>query len=108
MIIGVYGKEVDDDTGKQIMRDFVDSWKERNPNLDMIGAYYHADEQGKNPHVHIDYIPVAHGYRRGLDTQNGLVKALGEMGIQKNGRSTAQIQWEAKQLSGKALQRTWN
>lgn len=97
MIIGVYGKEVDDDTGKQIMRDFVDSWKERNPNLDMIGAYYHADEQGKNPHVHIDYIPVAHGYRRGLDTQNGLVKALGEMGIQKNGRSTAQILWEARE-----------
>lgn len=98
MIIGVYGKEVDDDTGKQIMRDFVDSWKERNPNLDMIGAYYHADEQGKNPHVHIDYIPVAHGYRRGLDTQNGLVKALGEMGIQKNGRSTAQILWEARDV----------
>lgn len=97
MIIGIYGEEVNDDTGKKIMRDFVDNWKERNPNLEMIGAYYHADEQGKNPHVHIDYIPVAHGYKRGLDTQNGLVKAFGEMGIQKTGRITAQIQWESRE-----------
>jgi len=31
------------------------------------------------PHLHIDYIPVGH-YTRGMDTQNGLAKALEEMG----------------------------
>lgn len=97
MIIGIYGDDVDNQKSKEIMKEFVNTWHERNPNLEMIGAYYHADEQGKNPHVHIDYIPVAHGYRRGMDTQNGLVKAFEEMGIQKNGRETAQIQWEAKE-----------
>jgi len=102
MIIGVYGKDeqgkpiCSEEQGKQIMREFVDSWRENNPNLELIGAYYHADEQGE-PHVHIDYIPVAHGYTRGMDTQNGLVKALKEMGFEKNGRITAQIQWEARE-----------
>lgn len=102
MIIGVYGKNENgtpicpEETGKEIMRDFVDDWKQRNPNLELIGAYYHADEQGE-PHVHIDYIPVAHGYSRGMETQNGLVKALGEMGFHKQGKATAQIQWEKRE-----------
>lgn len=97
MIIGVYGENVSDQDGYDIMREFVDTWSDRNPNLEMIGAYYHADEQGKNPHVHIDYVPVAHGYQRGMDTQNGLVKAFGEMGLHKSGRETAQIKWERRE-----------
>lgn len=102
MIIGIYKKDahgkraIPDEVGKEIMREFVDGWKERNPNLEMIGAYYHADEQGA-PHVHIDYIPVAHNCSRGLKTQNGLVKALGEQGFEKKGKETAQIRWERRE-----------
>lgn len=102
MIIGIYGKDkggrpiCPTETGYEIMKQFVNSWQERNPNLEMIGAYYHADELGE-PHVHIDYIPVAHGYLRGLGTQNGLVRALGQMGFEKTGKETAQIQWEARE-----------
>lgn len=96
MIIGIYGDDVPVETGRSIMREFVDSWQRRNPNLELIGAYYHADEEGQ-PHVHIDYIPVAHGYRRGPETQTGLVKALGEMGFKKTGRDTAQILWERRE-----------
>lgn len=33
------------------------------------------------PHLHLDYIPVAHGYRIGLKTRNSLTKVLQEMGI---------------------------
>lgn len=100
MIIGIYpeaGETVPDKVGKEIMSEFVENWQERNPNLEMIGAYYHADEQGKAPHVHIDYIPIAHGYKNGLAIQNGLVKALGEMGFEKKGKLTAQIQWEKRE-----------
>lgn len=102
MIIGIYGKDENgvyqcsEEQGKEIMKAFVEGWKERNPNLELIGAYYHADEQGE-PHCHIDYIPVAHGYSRGMETQTGLVKALGEMGFEKQGRLTAQIQWEKRE-----------
>lgn len=104
MIIGIYGKNEDGslicsaEQGKEIMRKFVDDWKRRNPNLELIGAYYHADEpDGEAPHVHIDYIPVAHGYKKGLQTQTGLVKALGEQGLEKKGKATAQIQWEQRE-----------
>ncbi len=93
MIIGVY-KGGDKDTNKRIMRDFVDGWSRRNPNLELIGAYYHADEDG-DPHVHIDYIPVAHGYKKGMETQNGYVKALNEMGFYtRSANDTAQMQWQ--------------
>lgn len=96
MIIGVYGNDCPEDLGKVIMQEFVDGWKERNPNLELIGAYYHADEQGE-PHVHLDYVPVAHGYTKGMETQAGLVKAYEEMGFTKQGNRTAQIQWEARE-----------
>lgn len=103
MIIGIYGKNEDGspicsaEQGKEIMRQFVENWKERNPNLELIGAYFHADEPGAEPHVHLDYIPVAHGYKKGLETQTGLVKALGEQGFEKMGKATAQIQWEKRE-----------
>lgn len=98
MIISIGNKEncVSDIIGKNIMREFVDTWHERNQNLELIGAYYHADEEGV-PHVHIDYIPVAHGYIRGMETQTGLVKALSEMGFEKQGKDTAQILWERRE-----------
>lgn len=102
MIIGVYGKSENGspicsaEQGKAIMQKFVEDWSRRNPNLELIGAYYHADEDGE-PHVHLDYVPVAHGYTRGMETQTGLVKALGEQGFEKNGKATAQIQWEKRE-----------
>ena len=63
------------------------------PNLAVVGAYFHADEKGA-PHLHIDYVPVAHGYKKGLGVQNGLVKAFGEMGFILKGKDTAQILWQ--------------
>lgn len=96
MIIGVYGVKNEELT-KCILKDFVKGWQERNPNLKMIGAYYHNDEKGESGHCHIDYVPVAHGYTKGLKTQAGLVKALGEMGFEKNSKETAQIQWERRE-----------
>ena len=98
MIVGVYKKNenISERTCHDILKEYVRGWSERNPNLELIGAYYHADEEGE-PHIHIDYIPVAHGYTRGMETQTGLVKALEEQGFCKNGKATAQIQWEARE-----------
>lgn len=99
-IVGVYSDKDSDplplSLNKKILEEYVRRWEERNPNLHLIGAYYHNDEQGKQPHLHLDYVPVAHGYKRGMHTQNGLVKALGEQGYTtKSGRETAQMQWQA-------------
>ena len=57
-----------------------------------IGIYYHGDEEG-GPHVHVDYVPVAHGYSRGPSVQPGLAKALGEQGFFVSKEGTAQTQF---------------
>lgn len=86
----------DTDITYDILKEFCRTWQKRNPNFVMIGCYYHADEIGV-PHVHIDYIPIAYGYKKGLETQTGLVKALQEMGYQKKGKELAITQWQRKQ-----------
>lgn len=98
MIVGVYGEEVSKQTEKMILQEFYDTWDERNPNLKLIGAYWHHDEQGKNGHLHCDYIPVAHGFKKGLETQSALVKALNEMGYwTSSSKLTAQMMWQSNQ-----------
>lgn len=70
---------IPDDVGKEMMKRYVNEWNDRNPNLYLYGAYYHADEEGA-PHVHLDFVPVAHGYKRGMECQSSIGKALKEMG----------------------------
>lgn len=95
--VGSYDNHPDTETSKQILNEFCKSWKDRNPNLIMIGCYYHADEAGAD-HVHIDYIPIANNLNRGMKRQNALVKALNQMGYETKGiHDTAQIQWERSQ-----------
>ena len=98
MIVAIGNRDntIDEEKGYFILRAFYDTWKKRNPNLELIGAYYHADEDGV-PHVHIDYIPVATGYVNGMTTQSALVKALGQQGFHKEGKATAQIKWEKRE-----------
>lgn len=40
-----------------------------------------------SPHLHIDYVPVAHGYSRGLATRNSLDRAMKEMGFKPESES---------------------
>jgi hypothetical protein len=104
MIIQVGDK---DDTGvdfsstqteRAIIKEFINDWKRRNPSLKLIGAYIHADEPGGTLHAHLNYIPVATGYKRGLAVQNGLNKALAAQGfVEKKGKETPQIQWERRE-----------
>lgn len=84
-------------TERECLKEFYQEWKERNPNLECIGAYIHADEVQGTIHMHIDYVPVAHGFKRGMETQTGLVRALKEQGFEKNGKETAQILWERRE-----------
>lgn len=75
-----------------IYSDYIDKWEQRNPNLKLIGAYLHFDEE--TPHLHIDYIPVVE-CSRGMSIQNSLTGALREQGfVTQSKHDTAQIQWE--------------
>lgn len=64
---------------KEALVRYASTFEQRNPNLRLIGAYIHMDEA--SPHLHLDYVPVAHGYSRGLSTRNSLDKAMKEMGF---------------------------
>ena len=95
--VGSYESHPDKEVCREILAEFCRSWKERNPNMIMIGAYYHEDEVGA-PHCHIDFIPVANNLSRGMERQSALVKALNQMGLETTDiHNTAQIQWERKQ-----------
>jgi hypothetical protein len=64
---------------KQILNDYMKSFQERNPNLYVFNAVLHLDEQ--TPHLHIDYIPIATDYQKGLSVRNSLDKALKQQGV---------------------------
>ncbi len=64
---------------RKILDEYARTFQERNPNLILFNAVLHMDEA--TPHLHLDYIPVAHGYKTGLKTRNSLSKGLQEMGI---------------------------
>lgn len=81
----------------EILDDYARTFQERNPNLFLFNAVLHLDEA--TPHLHLDYIPVAHGYKRGLKTRNSLTKALQEMGFEKgkNRMDNETIDWQKRE-----------
>ena len=95
MIVSVGNMEerIPEELSYEILTEFVEGWKEKNPNMYMFGCYYHADEQGV-PHIHIDYIPVGTNYTRGMKKQVSSSKALEEMGfVTDTFKGTAQVKW---------------
>ena len=82
---------------KEILDEYARTFQERNPNLILFNAVLHMDEA--TPHLHLDYIPVAHGYKTGLSTRNSLSKGLQEMGIEpakgKNDNET--MHWQQRE-----------
>lgn len=101
LTVGNVKEHPDDSDCRTILWHEYQEFKRKNPNLQVIGAYYHNDEPGSAPHLHIDYIPW-HGKRsRGLDKQIGLKGALEDMGYtnqkgfssKKDRESGALAQW---------------
>ena len=80
-----------------ILDEYAKSFQERNPNLYVFNMKMHLDEA--SPHLHIDYIPVATGYKRGLDTRNSLTKAHENMGIPRGtGRNdNSTMKWQERE-----------
>jgi regulator of replication initiation timing len=57
----------------------------------------HLDEA--TPHLHIDYIPVAHGYKNGMKTRNSLTKAFQQMGFAKavSRKQNETVAWQERE-----------
>lgn len=91
---------------KEVLDEYARTFQESNPNLILFNAVLHMDEA--TSHLHLDYIPVAHGYKTGLKTRNSLTKGLQEMGIApaigKNDTET--MHWQQRErdfLEGKHI-----
>ena len=108
-VLGMDGKiSIDAEAAKMILDEYARTFQERNPNLYLFNAVLHMDEA--TPHLHLDYIPVAHGYKTKMHTRNSLTKALQEMGIEPatSKLDTETMHWQAREreyLMGMCLER---
>lgn len=92
--IGNQENQPDFETSKAILKEYLETFQERNPNLRLMECHFHGDEA--TPHIHLDFVPVATGYKQGMDVQNGFDKALmQQMGIGPSGTKfkTPSLQW---------------
>ncbi|MED3127298.1 plasmid recombination protein, partial [Bacillus wiedmannii] len=66
----------DDDYKKanEILLEWFKDFKKRNPNLKVYNAVIHNDEA--SPHMHLNFVPVASGYKRGLEKQISFDRAI--------------------------------
>ena len=58
----------------EVLKKWYDQFEERNPNLKVYNAVIHNDEA--SPHMHLNFVPVATGYQRGMDKQVSFDKAI--------------------------------
>ena len=80
-----------------VLEQYARTFQERNPNLYLFNCVMHLDEA--TPHLHIDYIPVAHGYKKGMKTRNSLTKAFQQMGFAKavSRKQNETVAWQERE-----------
>jgi len=77
---------------KEVLSKFMTNFAERNSNLRVFSAHLHMDEA--TPHLHIDFVPITTGSKRGLETRVSLKKALNEQGFKGGTREATELnQW---------------
>lgn len=86
----IHLQRVEREINKRAIRRFCEEFEMNYQNFKVALCAYHGDEQYLNArgvyewgieHAHIDFIPVATGYSRGLSRQAGMRKALESMGF---------------------------
>ena len=73
MVDSGYGSD-DFDKCRRVLDDYMNDYCERNPHIHVFNAVMHLDEQ--TPHLHISFIPIGEGYKRGLAVKNSLNKSM--------------------------------
>lgn len=64
---------------KEILACYYEDFLKRNAgHIKVYNAVIHMDEA--TPHMHIDWIPYADGYKRGMQRRNSLERAMGQLG----------------------------
>lgn len=85
-----------------VLKDYVKMFQLRNPQLYVIGAYIHLDEE--TPHLHLNFVPWVSGCKRGLETKTSLKAALATRGFASEGKgNTEWKQWSEAEKDDIAL-----
>lgn len=66
----------------EVLAEYAKGFEERNPRLHVYNSVVHLDE--KTPHLHLNYIPVADGYKNGVERRPALDRALKQQYEDKN------------------------
>lgn len=62
-----FSKRKNRELANEVLEDWFSDFKKNNPNLKIYNAAIHNDEA--SPHLHVNFVPVAEGYKRGLERQ---------------------------------------
>ena len=68
-----------------LLAEYVENFAQRHPHLYIYNAVIHLDEAGA-PHAHFNVVPLATGYKNGLEVQPSFKKALANEGYVEQGR----------------------
>lgn len=69
-----FSSQADVDKANEILKEWYSDFEKRNPQLKIYNAVIHNDEA--SPHMHVNFVPVAEGYKRGLEKQVSFDKAI--------------------------------
>jgi len=67
-------RNADYERANEILLEWFKDFEKRNPNLKVYNAVIHNDET--SPHMHLNFVPVASGYKRGLEKQVSFDRAI--------------------------------
>lgn len=82
---GIINNPEQAEKAKEVLQEYFQEFDRNNPNIHVFNATIHMDEQ--TPHMHIDWIPVAGGYKTGMPERNSLEKALEQQGVKADGKT---------------------
>ncbi len=102
MIIQIGDKDdfIDNEPNRKMANEVLEEWfedfKDRNPQLKIYNATIHNDEA--SPHMHLNFVPVAEGYKRGLERQVAFDKAIKQQDDSLNKERPFQ-DWREKEVT---------
>jgi len=82
----------------EILEEYTKNFEDRNPHLKIYNAVIHNDEA--TPHLHLNVIPVAEGYKQGMKKRPAFNKAIEGQGFERTGDSRQVFRdWRNSELS---------
>jgi hypothetical protein len=69
-----FSSKQDFEKANEILEEWLSGFEKRNPNFKIYNAVIHNDEASS--HMHLNFVPVASGYKRGLEKQVAFDRAI--------------------------------